>query len=208
MKHILTLVMIFPLIWAPVRCQENAVKRDTGYFVDSRDSQVYQWMKIGTQIWMSRNLNYASTKGSSCYNNDSTQGKTFGRLYEWSTAVTVCPAGWHLPTHPEWTVLADFLGDQAGEKLKELGSEHWKGVDAVVRGDSGFNALPAGFKGVDPNDRTFHGGTSQFAYFWSSTTASPARKAWARFLTFQDDELHRYEEWKEFGYSVRCIRNE
>jgi len=188
--------------------QENAVRCDTGSFADVRDNQIYKWVKIGTQAWMAQNLNYEMSKGSSCYNNDSAFCRIYGRLYEWSTALKACPAGWHLPAHAEWTVLSDYLEDQAGEKLKESGTKHWNGPDAVVRGDSGFNALPAGSLSVDEMGRPHHGGLGYFAYFWAATTATPASKGWARYLNYLDDEVHRVETWKIFGYSVRCVRNQ
>ncbi|MDD4645477.1 MAG: FISUMP domain-containing protein, partial [Bacteroidales bacterium] len=78
---------------------------------------------------------------------------------------------------------------------------------AVVRGDSGFNALPAGYFGRDDSKRPYHAGIGDFAYFWAATTATPANKGWSRYLYSMDDVLHPHEEWKVFGYSVRCLRN-
>lgn len=208
MKFTIIILVAFSLVFTPLVSQQIIVNKDTGFFTDARDNQIYKWVKIGTQVWMAGNLNYVTPKGFSCYNYDTAFCKTYGKLFEWNSAPKACPSGWHLPTNAEWKVLSDFLDDQAGEKLKEFGTKHWNGPDAVVRGDSGFNALPAGYKGVDQNGRPFHAGLGYFAYFWSSSTATPAAKGWARYLSYLDDELHRFEEWKVFGYSVRCIKNE
>jgi uncharacterized protein (TIGR02145 family) len=200
-------VLISCLLTLPVHSQEDGMNRDTGSFLDTRDKKMYRSVKIGTQVWMADNLNYAVSTGSSCYNLDTAFCKTYGRLYEWSAALKACPPGWHLPTGAEWNILSEYLGDQAGEKLKEPGTLHWEGPDAVVRGDSRFDALPAGSKNVDPSDRPNHMGLNQRAYFWTASTGTPAGKGSARYLDYLDDVIHPYEEWKIFGFSVRCLRD-
>jgi len=55
-------------------------------FTDSRDGQVYPYKTIGTQVWMTKNLNYAAA-GSWCFNCG-----TYGRLYDWNTAIAAAPA--------------------------------------------------------------------------------------------------------------------
>ena len=65
-----------------------------GELIDKRDGQTYKTIKIGEQIWMAENLNYAylqptSTKDSSseCYNNSPDSCSKYGRLYLWSAAM-------------------------------------------------------------------------------------------------------------------------
>jgi len=81
---------------------------------------------IGTQVWMTKNLNYATASGSWCYGNNTDSCAVYGRLYDWNTALTVAPSGWHLPNDAEWQILIGYLGGSnvAGGKMKEAGTAH------------------------------------------------------------------------------------
>ena len=65
-----------------------------GTMTDSRDKKVYKTVKIGNQVWMAENLNYAdsaktpSLKGKSwCFRNDTLICGVTGRLYTWAAAI-------------------------------------------------------------------------------------------------------------------------
>ncbi|MEI7472110.1 MAG: fibrobacter succinogenes major paralogous domain-containing protein [Chitinophagaceae bacterium] len=90
-------------------------------------------IEIGTQKWMSKNLDVAFYRngdvipqvtdptawaalltGAWCYyNNDSTQGNKYGKLYNWyavNDPRSLAPQGWHVPSDAEWTILETTLG--------------------------------------------------------------------------------------------------
>jgi uncharacterized protein (TIGR02145 family) len=150
--------------------------RHSGTISDPRDGQTYQVVKVGTQWWMARNLNFAGALGTTgvCYGNDQGNCGFYGHLYTWAEAMNgasssasspsgvqgVCPVGWHFPSGAEWNSLISFVGSStAGSSLKS--STSWDGTDSYL-----FGVLPAGYNDIDNGSSLLLGSTSMF---WSST---------------------------------------
>jgi uncharacterized protein (TIGR02145 family) len=160
----------------------------------------------------------AATTGAYCdYNNTPANSTTYGRLYNWfvvdNNAATkvasnggknVCPTSWHVPSDAEWTTLTTFLGgvSVAGGKLKETGTTHWKAPNTGATNETGFTALPGGY-------RYFSGSYNyivDFGYWWSSTEQSTTT-AWFRYMYWANTYVNRDYDIKKFGFSVRCVRD-
>ena len=176
-------------------CQKDPFDAESGTFTDKRDGRQYKWVKIGEQIWMAENLAYVPyvcAPDSQCgiwvygyygtgsfYENYS----TYGCLYDWETAMKVCPEGWRLPSDEDWMELELFLGmgfdelDRTGSirgadanvggKLKAKGTVFWKEPNLGATNESGFSALPGG---ILLDNKSFSSLRS-VAYLWSSSSS-------------------------------------
>lgn len=136
---------------------------------------------------------------------DSNEAKvaTLGYLYNWHTISDVrgiCPTGWRVPTHDEWTALTQFLGGEktAGTTLKM--STGWT-PGFPGNNASGFNGRPAGFRAADGS----FGGLGGYAYWWSAT-ASNINGAWGRFVDYNQEGIFMMDGYKKSAFSVRCVR--
>ena len=162
--------------------------------------KAYKTVKIGKQIWMAENLNYKTSIGSWCYDNTIDNCAKYGRLYNWETALEVCPNGWHLPGDAEWTVLTDYLDNKYG-KLKA--TKGWNAPNTGATNSTGFGAIPGG--GCNSNVEIFSG-IGESGNWWTST-GSDDKDAFFRTLSYNYENADTHKEKKEMGYSVRCLKN-
>ena len=158
--------------------------------------------------------------GAYCsYNNNPQSAATYGLLYNWLAVNDyrgLAPEGWHVPSDEEWKQLemhlgmsqsdADILlfrGTDEGGKLKETGTSHWKNPNTGATNESGFSALPGGYR------RNFNGNYSNlgdYASFWSSSKYD-SEHALFRHLSYNYSAISRYSFNKLNGFSVRCVRD-
>ncbi|HYK46326.1 MAG TPA: fibrobacter succinogenes major paralogous domain-containing protein [Parafilimonas sp.] len=183
---------------------------------------------IGSQVWMEKNLDVSRyrngdkipqvkdsatwatlTTGAWCwYNNDSSTGVVYGKLYNWYAVHDprgLAPIGWHVPSDSEWFVVYNFLGTNAhnaGGKMKETGTTHWLDPNVNAINSSGFTAPGGGYRD----------NLGQFAYlnflgYWWTSTSNGIRYAFCRRLVSYGGFMDRmsYENGK--GFSVRCVKD-
>jgi hypothetical protein len=154
------------------------------------EGKTYETAKIGCQTWMAENLNYNATD-SECYDYDPTNCVTYGRLYNWATAMAllsncnssvcsnqiqtkhrgICPPGWHIPSKAEWGEL-----------------------------DHGFAVLFGGFGFFNG---TFNG-IGNIGYWWSASE-DLSHDAHIKIVYSSDEELASGS--KSDLFSVRCIQD-
>jgi len=195
--------------------------------ISDADGNTYATVAIGTQIWMKENLKTTRyNNGTSIplvinntewinlrtpaycwYNNDASIFKaTYGALYNWYAVNSgeLCPTGWHIPTDNEWLTLANNLGGTniAGGKLKEAGTGHWISPNTGATNESGFTALPGGWR---YNDGIFNW-VNYGGYWWCSTEAD-SNSSWKVYMAYDFSYLGRSIDDKCDGFSVRCVKN-
>ena len=155
------------------------------------------------------------TTGAWCYyNNDPLNGAIYGKLYNWYAVNDprgLAPQGWHIPTDAEWTTLGTLLGVtdglgynwvDAGGKMKTPGITRWTTPNTSATNESGFAGLPGGY-------RYAHGPfnkVSEFGFWWSATETS-ADRASVRLISYNNSTLWNFYLEKQYGYSVRCLRD-
>lgn len=158
---------------------------------DKKNKEDKSEVQIGSQIWMTRNLNvdkfnngdpipYAETKDewvsagingkpAFCYfNNDTINAKNYGKLYNWY-AVTdnrgLAPSGWKIPSDEDWKLLINSIGGEkdAGTKMKTTfgWEENGNGSNEI-----GFSAFAGGVRN-DRNAEFMH--FRKYGHWWSTT---------------------------------------
>jgi len=179
-------------------------------FCDSRDGKLYKFVSIGTgataQTWMAENLNY-NASGSKCggtdgylTNENTSICNTYGRLYDWETAKTVCPSSWHLPSSEEWRTLTISVGSSNdGTKLK---AESGWNDGGNGTNDYGFSALPGGGGYSDDSfDDVGNDGN------WWTATEIDASGAHSRIMSYDLAIVGYGLCGKSDLYSVRCVQD-
>lgn len=158
------------------------------------DGNIYQTVKIGTQIWMNEDLRVSHLPdgsdlqpfairmkqpsvttygGKVLYNSMAAQ---FGAGTTSSNVQGVCPDGWHLPSSTEWRQLIDYVSshpecwDTSGSVSHALASQNWSSSAEATRfNQTGFSALPTGsFISYDRHTEVFEQRWAQRgnAYYW------------------------------------------
>ncbi|PKK82178.1 MAG: hypothetical protein CVT49_15080 [candidate division Zixibacteria bacterium HGW-Zixibacteria-1] len=191
------------------------------------DGNVYQTIKIGDQVWMAENLKvthyrngdsipnvtnnntwaYLNTGAYCEYSNNIANVAVYGRLYNWYAVAddrNLAPADWHVASKAEWQTLIDYLGgdDVAGGKLKEAGTTHWVSPNTGATNESGFTALPGGYR--NPLGSFTYLGSH--ALFWTSSPYNTTA-ALGRSMNNLDSAIYQTYFNNPLGRSVRCIKD-
>ena len=196
------------------------IERSSGTVKDNA-GKMYKTITIGNQTWMAENLNFDYKVNRATYGTyTNTWCDTCGRYYTWAAAMDsagvysdnskgcgdgktctvktpargICPEGWHIPTSAEWNTLYSAI-DSFPYAMRAKGDDSWYDTDAY-----GFSALPAGYY---YNDSFSNRGS--YAYFWSATEIY-SNGAYFFYLDASDVYLN-HGSYKNYGYSVRCVKD-
>jgi uncharacterized protein (TIGR02145 family) len=198
---------------------------ENGIMTDYRDGKKYKTLEIGRQTWMAENLNYSDAGDSGkCYNDDPSNCEIYGRLYDWETAMKICPEGWHLPSSDEWGTLYKHVGGNNSfrtteKKLKsKSGWKDDKNDEYSGNGTDyfGFSALPGGLDWCSPRfddtdeligciEKSNFSFLGSAGFWWTATEDDISPSIEARFEYIPEAVLD--EMYKLSLLSVRCVRH-
>lgn len=188
------------------------------------------WMKenlnVGTML--SADV-YPSDNGVDekyCYEDLESNCNKYGGLYMWDELMQytttprsrgLCPPGWHIPDSEEWKILLGSVdsefgighpswdgfqcGSDVGLRLKstELWADNGNGTD-----DFGFTILPAGFYMYFPPGSY---GNEYWSGDFRTSSEGTGWSAWNWNFHKLYETTRHYDDEKEFGYSVRCLKD-
>lgn len=155
----------------------------------------------------------------------------YGYLYNFfavDDARGIAPDGWHVPTDTEFETLRLYIAsqgwnydgttdvgtDEENKQGKALATDYgWEPDDEetgsvgntdypAIRNISGFSGLPGGIRSANGSFDS----VGNVGYWWSSTESS-ALDAWLRYLGYVGASVYRSNYVKEYGFSVRCLRD-
>lgn len=218
-----------------ITIQENKTLELNENLVAGSDA-IIKYVKIGTQTWMTENLNVDRFKNGDLiphaksnedwekagnngepawcyYDNDPSNGAKYGKLYNWYAVNDprgLAPEGWKIPSHEDWNRLRDFLGGEriAGKKMKytDFWTENMK--NWFYDYDSGNGTNESGFSGLPGGVRGNDGTFGRVGGYgyWWSSTVYDT-EAWGSTLYHFSSSLGRSTFLKQAGFSVRCIKH-
>ena len=187
------------------------------------DGNVYDTVVIGIQVWMAENLRTTRlndgtkiplVESDTTWSNLKTPGycwygnyeaffslNHYGALYNFHAVKSgkLCPVGWHIPSWEEWYILKNYLGfDTPGGKMKATGTRDWLSPNTGATNESGFNALPGGYRNA------YYKHFQRFrvsGIFWFSGV-SDAMRADYQWVRLTHTSLSQND-----GVSVRCVKD-
>lgn len=199
------------------------------------DGNTYNLVQIGKQIWTAENLNVSKyrngdeipqvqskiewkklTSGAWCYyENKVKNGVIYGKLYNWFAVNDprgLAPAGFHIPSNDEWTVLTDALGgkDVAGSKMKVTGTKHFiysQSNNEDATNESNFTGLPGGLRWFDVDCGFLFTDIGNVGYWWSTSIFYDNTNVYVRSIQTDCFDTDTGRGPKTTGISVRCIKD-
>jgi len=169
--------------------------------LDPRDGNSYRTITIAGVTWMAENLKYKpSGNGAKYFDNNPDNIPGYGVLYDWKTALNVCPDGWHLPSGFEFRTLVNhFEFEEAWERTESLPVSF--GIQ--LAGMQNYEGI---FTEIDES-----------AYYWTSTEYNKDEAEFFSYLIINERviiDISRKEDMPDIHgaeklnrYSVRCVKN-
>ena len=174
-------------------------------------------LNVGIMVDGSENQSDNSKVERYCYNNDTTKCLNYGGLYQWAEMMNlpfecnskscadsikpnhqgICPKDWRLMTYNDFYIVVHADGNDAG--VKGVRSMGFGGLNYT-----GYSLIAAGYNWAyefsDLNDYTY--------WFYPEESKNYAEEgAVAGSQGKSSTGISRSDQYKTYGFSVRCTRN-
>lgn len=197
--------------WVNICCQQNICDPCGGVTVvpdKLNPNKYYGVIAIGSQCWLSENLNLGTISQTQtenniiekrCYQDSETWCEQYGGLYEWgeiSDMGGICPDGWHIPKDLEWKVLEESIG-MGPQDLDLFGDRYLN--SSINLWNSGFNAIESYYyddKYVMPEA------------WWTMDQIDDELKIYRLADESNENLIKRGSFYKTYALHVRCIKND
>jgi len=197
------------------------------------DGNTYKTVKIGSQTWMAEDLEVTKFQNGDLIQNGGQTNfnnllvplyvfwsESYGIFYNGWTCIdsrNVCPVGWKVPSSNDYTVLVNYLGQNAGQKLKSKGftnwlqlksaqdfSHQWRPEGGCGTNSSGFNAEGVGVFNIAQSYNETYGNLG----FWGTSTqnATGLNISALELTNFNCTYASVAEVSKTTGVKIRCIK--
>lgn len=231
-KSLFLIFLLFLLFLNAKTLSVNSVFKDEHNNLEThQNQQAFKSIKIGSQIWMTQNLNVSTYSNGDfirevnskeewnqagrdripayCYYEFNSKNNTkYGKLYNWyavNAQRKLAPKGWHIPSDQEWEILVNHLGGKNNAGLKLKSKEGWssKGNGNNL---SAFSALPGGCIGASD----FFYNIMNVGFWWSSTNQSNdysyIQSSYVMLTCGNSDVMFNSAPPSQ-GFSIRCIKD-
>lgn len=208
----------------------------SGKFIDSRDGNIYNWVLIGTQIWMAENLKFLpSVVGPGTvsvtapyyyvYGYDGTDVSaakatanytTYGVLYNWTAAMngaessTENPSGLQGVCPTGWHLPSDAewtdLTDYLGGTSVAGGKLKEVGTTHWDSPNAGATN-ETGFTALPAGYVNSSFNKIRKEAYWWTTSESGSTSALTRLIQYDTGNIYRIAYGKQIGFSVRCVKD-
>jgi uncharacterized protein (TIGR02145 family) len=201
--------------------KDQKVKTFSDQLMTDADNNKYFTTVIGNQIWMAENLrttkfndgttipkvtdneawNKLNTPAYCWFDNDSTANNGSGAIYNWYTVASgkICPAGWHIPSALEWSLLLSYL---AGREIELMKGDYENVNDFLWVGGLNQTGFSAERSLMRETEGYFSG--NEYYHLWTSSENDSEE---GRFGMIFYNYIGISQRSKRSGLPLRCLKD-
>lgn len=231
------IVPCFVFLFIIISCEDKVIVRNYSPIeldlmcekIKTNKEKQFDSIKVGNQIWMTKNLNVVTFRNGDSifnaqtneewiqatenrkpawcyYNNDKALGEKYGLLYNWYAIDDyrgLAPFGWRVPSLKDFKQLEIAVKGFRQRGVNNDSKGEW--LPKLEVNQIGFQALPAGGRFREGEFRHLE----EAVYFWSCTEKDNPydnNTLGAHMLMFNPVFSMIAYYPKEYGLSIRCVR--